>query len=82
MTKRQAPWFTLPRTPKVPRPGTAPAVARSDAPMCACGCGQRILPLAEQHGNPYFSRACREKHLGIALRDTRRQRTASAGLQR
>ncbi len=58
-------WFFLPKTPTAPRPGPTRAVRRPDAPMCACGCGRQILPFAQQYGNPYFSRACQEKHLGI-----------------
>jgi hypothetical protein len=63
-------WFSLPKTPTAPRPGTARAVPWPDAPICACGCGRRILPLAQQYGSLYFSRACREKHLGIAMRES------------
>lgn len=69
MTKRRSqwdpPWFSLPKTRKVPSPATLRAVALPGAPMCACGCARRILPLAQLYGNTYFSRACREKHLGI-----------------
>ena len=69
-----AEWFSLPRTPTAPSPVMVRAVPRADAPMCACGCGRRILPLAQQYGNLYFSRACREKHLGIEVREARRRR--------
>ena len=68
MTKRRSqwdPWFSLPKTREVPRPEMPRAVALPGAPMCACGCGRRILPLAQQHGSTYFSRVCREKHLRI-----------------
>ncbi len=78
MTKTRAQWganwFSIPKTRTAPRSGTAPAVPRPNAPMCACGCGRRILPLAEQYGNLYFSRACREKHLGIGVREARSRR--------
>jgi hypothetical protein len=69
-------WFSVPKTQTSPRPGTAPAVARSGAPICACGCGRRILPLAEQHGSPYFSRACLEKHLRIETSDAQSERSS------
>ncbi len=73
MTKRGAQWgaewFSHPRPPTVPRPGTVRPVPLPDAPMCACGCRRRILPLAQQHGSLYFSRVCREKHLGIGVRE-------------
>ncbi len=64
-----AEWISLPKTPTAPSTETARAVSRPDAPTCACGCGRRILPLAQQHGSLYFSRACREKHLGIGVRE-------------
>jgi hypothetical protein len=63
---RGSPWFALPKVPSAPRSlSVAAPVASPDAPVCACGCGRRILPLAQQHLNPYFSRVCREKHLRI-----------------
>jgi hypothetical protein len=72
MKKRQvqwgAQWFSLPKPRMAPRPGTAAPVSLPDAPLCACGCGRRILPLAQQHESRYFSRACREKHLRIGTR--------------
>lgn len=73
MAKRRAQWgadwSSLPRTPTAPRPETVRAVPRPDARLCACGCGRRILPLAEQYESPYFSRECRERHLGIGVRE-------------
>ncbi len=73
MAKRRAQWgaewIFLSKAPPTPRPETARAVPRPDAPLCACGCGRRILPLAQQHGSLYFSRACREKHLGIEVKE-------------
>jgi hypothetical protein len=77
-----ADWHSLPKTRMTPRPGTAPAIPQSDAPVCACGCGRRILPLAQEQGNPYFSRACLEKHSGIGARDAQGERfRRSTGLR-
>ena len=84
MTKRHkqwgAEWFSLPKTPPAPRPGTARAVPRPDAPMCACGCGRRILPLAQQYGDLYFSRACLEKarYVGMSEQSFYRRMTSQA----
>jgi len=64
-----AEWFSLPKGPPAPRPATARVVPRPDAPICACGCGRRILPLAQLHGSLYFSRACRERHLGVGVKE-------------
>ncbi len=69
-TQWDAEWFSLLKTPPAPSPVTARPVPRSDAPMCACGCGRRILPFAQQYGDPYRRRACLEKHLRIGVRET------------
>ncbi len=64
-----AEWISLPKAPPAPRPEMARVIPRPNAPLCACGCDRRILPLAEQHGSLYFSRACREKHLELGVRE-------------
>jgi hypothetical protein len=67
--RRGSAWVSLPKVAARTRSLTTPAVtapvARPDAPLCACGCGRRILPVAEQYGSPYYSRGCCEKHLRI-----------------
>ncbi len=68
MTRRMPEhWFLVPKVPTTPRPRVDTSEARAGAPRCACGCGKRILPIAEETGDPYLSRDCLERHLRLQV---------------